>query len=40
MKYLEVIFIIYFCNEIVNDVVFVLVGEIGFESFVECEGGI
>ena len=40
MKYLEVTFTTHPCNEIVNDVVSALAGEIGFESFVECEGGI
>lgn len=38
MKYLEVTFTTHPCNEIVNDVVSALAGEIGFESFVECEG--
>jgi ribosomal protein L11 methyltransferase len=28
------------CTETVNDVVSALAGEIGFESFVECEGGV
>ena len=36
MKYLEVTFTTHPCNEIVNDVVSALAGEIGFESFVEC----
>lgn len=40
MKYLEVTFTTHPCNETVNDVVSALAGEIGFESFVECEGGI
>ena len=40
MKYLEVTFTTRPCNETVNDVVSALAGEIGFESFVECEGGI
>ena len=40
MKYLEVTFATHPCNETVNDVVSALAGEIGFESFVECEGGI
>lgn len=39
MKYLEVTFTTHPCNETVNDVVSALAGEIGFESFVECEGG-
>ena len=37
MKYLEVTFTTHPCNETVNDVVSALAGEIGFESFVECE---
>lgn len=40
MKYLEVTFTTHPCNETVNDVVSALAGDIGFESFVECEGGI
>lgn len=40
MKYLEVTFKTHPCNETVNDVVSALAGEIGFESFVECEGGV
>lgn len=40
MKYLEVTFTTHPCNETVNDVVSALAGEIGFESFVECEEGI
>ena len=39
MKYLEVTFTTHPCNETVNDVVSALAGEIGFESFVECEAG-
>ena len=39
MKYLEVTFTTHPCNETVNDVVSALAGDIGFESFVECEGG-
>ena len=38
MKYLEVTFTTHPCNETVNDVVSALAGDIGFESFVECEG--
>ena len=40
MKYFEVTFTTSPCNEIVNDVVSALAGEIGFESFVEWENGI
>ncbi|WP_455674393.1 50S ribosomal protein L11 methyltransferase [Phocaeicola sp.] len=40
MKYLEVTFTTHPCNETVNDVLSALAGEIGFESFIECEGGI
>ena len=40
MKYLEVTFTTHPCNETVNDVVSALAGEIGFESFVEREGGL
>ncbi len=40
MKYFEVTFHTQPCNETVNDVVAALAGEIGFESFVECEGGL
>ena len=40
MKYLEVTFTTHPCNETVNDVVSALAGEIGFESFVECEAGV
>ena len=40
MKYIEVKFQTSPCTEIVNDVVSALAGEIGFESFIECEGGI
>lgn len=38
MKYFEVTFTAQPCNEIVTDVLSALAGEIGFESFVECEG--
>lgn len=40
MKYFEFIFDIYFCIEMVNDVFVVVLGEVGFESFVEWEGGL
>ena len=40
MKYFEVTFTTSPCNEIVNDVVSALAGEIGFESFVEWDHGI
>lgn len=39
MKYFEVTFHTNPCNETVNDVLSALLGEIGFESFVECKGG-
>ena len=40
MNYLEVTFHTHPCTETVNDVLSALCGEIGFESFVETEGGI
>ena len=40
MKYFEVTFTTSPCNEIVNDVVSAIAGEIGFESFVEWENGV
>ena len=40
MKYFEVTFTTSPCNEIVNDVVSAMAGEIGFESFVEWENGV
>jgi ribosomal protein L11 methyltransferase len=40
MKYIEVTFKTRPCTETVNDVVSALAGEIGFESFVECEEGV
>lgn len=40
MKYFEVTFTAQPCNEIVTDVLSALAGEIGFESFAECEGGV
>ena len=39
MKYFEVTFTAQPCNEIITDVLSALTAEIGFESFVECEGG-
>ena len=40
MKYFKVTFTAQPCNEIVTDVLSALTGEIGFESFVECENGV
>lgn len=40
MKYYEVIFKAQPCNETVTDIISALAGEIGFESFVECQGGV
>ena len=40
MKYFEVTFTTTPSNEIINDVISALVGEIGFESFVEWENGV
>ena len=40
MKYLEFIFHTEPCTEVVNDVRSAVLGEVGFESFVEQEGGI
>lgn len=40
MKYMEVTFGTQPCNETVTDVVSALAGEIGFDSFVDCEGGV
>lgn len=40
MKYFEVTFSVNPCNETVTDILSALTAEIGFESFVECEGGI
>ena len=40
MKYFKVTFTAQPCNEIVTDVLSALAGEIGFESFVECENGV
>lgn len=39
MKYLEFTFSTSPCNETVNDVAAYRLGEIGFDSFVECNGG-
>ena len=39
MRYFEVTFSVNPCNETVTDVLSALTAEIGFESFVECEGG-
>ena len=40
MKYFELAFTVNPCNEIVTDVLSATLGEIGFDSFVEREGGI
>lgn len=40
MKYFEVTFTAHPCNEIITDVLSALTAEFGFESFVECEGGL
>ncbi len=40
MKYFEFTFHTYPCTETVNDVLAAILGEVGFESFVECEGGL
>ena len=40
MKYFEFIFHTEPCTEVVNDVLSAVLGEVGFESFVEQEGGI
>ena len=40
MKYFKVTFTAQPCNEIITDVISALAGEIGFESFVECENGV
>ena len=39
MKYFEVTFSVNPCNETITDILSALTAEIGFESFVECEGG-
>lgn len=39
MKYFEFTFHTHPCTETVNDVLAAVLGEVGFESFVECEGG-
>lgn len=40
MKYFEFKFSTRPCTEMVNDVLAAVLGEVGFESFVECEGGL
>lgn len=40
MKYFEFTFHTIPCTETVNDVLAAVLGEVGFESFVECEGGL
>lgn len=40
MKYFKVTFTTHPCNETVTDVISALTAEIGFESFVECEGSL
>ena len=40
MKYFEVTFSVSPCNETVTDILSALIAETGFESFVECEGGL
>lgn len=40
MKYFEITFTASPCSETITDVLSALLAEIGFESFVECEGGI
>ena len=40
MKYLEFTFRTSPCTEVVNDVLSAILGDAGFESFVEQEGGI
>lgn len=40
MKYLEITFTTYPCNETVNDILSALTGDIGFESFIEYNNGI
>ena len=39
MKYFEVTFSANPCNETITDILSALTAEAGFESFVECEGG-
>ena len=39
MKYIEVTFNAHPCNETITDVLAALTAEVGFESFVPCEGG-
>ena len=40
MKYYEFVFRTHPCTETVNDVLAAVLGEAGFESFMECEGGL
>ena len=40
MKYFEFTFITLPCTDTVNDILAAFLGEAGFESFVECEGGL
>ena len=40
MKNFEFTFRTQPCTETVNDVLAAILGEVGFESFVECEGGL
>lgn len=40
MKYIEVTFTASPCTETVTDIISALAGEIGFESFMECENGV
>ena len=40
MKYFEFVFRTHPCTETVNDVLAAVLGEAGFESFMECEGGL
>ena len=40
MKYLEFTFRTSPCTEVINDVLSAILGDAGFESFVEQEGGI
>ena len=40
MKYFEYTLSTHPCTETVNDVLAAILGEVGFESFVECEGGL
>ena len=40
MKYFEFTFTTLPCTDTVNDILAAFLGEVGFESFVECEGGL